>query len=384
MENVESYAAPMPANEAERVAALHRYRILDTDPESSFDELTELAAWVCRTPIALVSLIDESRQWFKSSVGITPPREVPREVSFCAHALLEPNIFVVSDAATDPRFARHPEVVGPPFVRFYAGVPLMTPDGYALGTLCVVDQRPRTITSEQKKALVTLGHQVTRELELRRHLVLLEEERARSESLLLQILPATVAKRLEAHPEEVIADDISAATVVFADIVGFTERVSRLPAGRVVELLDGWFRCIDALVIEHGLEKIKTIGDAYMAVSGVPEPRPDHVEAAAEFALDVFERVEVETEGIRLRVGLHCGPLVAGVIGSSKFSYDVWGDTVNLASRMESHGLPGHIQVSKAAYTALKHRYRFEPRGLTDIKGKGFISTYLLLGRRTP
>jgi guanylate cyclase len=223
--------------------------------------------------------------------------------------------------------------------------------------------------------------------ERERVLSALRVEQDRSERLLLNVLPATIARRLKEAPGA-IADAFDAVTVLFADIVGFTAFAQSQPPGEVVAVLNRLFSRFDELADEHGLEKIKTIGDAYLVVAGLPVPRPDHLAAIAEMALDMCDAVEcfrAETSiELAIRVGIDSGPVVAGVIGHRKFSYDVWGDTVNMASRMEAHGVPGCIQVTHHVKERLCDRYEFRERGPVEVKGKGPTTTYLLTGRRRP
>ena len=207
---------------------------------------------------------------------------------------------------------------------------------------------------------------------------------ASSERLLLNILPKSIADRLK-REEGPIAEAHEDVTVLFADVVDFTPFVERTEPARVVAVLDEIFSAFDRLAERHGLEKIKTIGDAYMVVAGLPVPRADHVEAMAEMALDMQTDLERLSEPLGLelaiRIGMDSGPVIAGVIGRHKFIYDLWGDTVNMASRMESSGLPGRIQVTAGTFDRLRDRYRFEDRGDIEVKGKGRLKAYVLVGR---
>jgi class 3 adenylate cyclase len=212
---------------------------------------------------------------------------------------------------------------------------------------------------------------------------LLAAEQELSESLLLSIFPRPIAERLKRSPD-VIAERSDEVSVLFADITGFTPAAERLPAEEVVVLLNDIFSAFDDLVAEHGLEKIKTIGDGYLVAAGIPTPRADHAEAAARLALAMREALAVlpAASDLSLRVGIDSGPVVAGVIGRTKFGYDLWGDTVNTASRMESHAPPGAIQVTERTYGRLAARFLFEKREGVVVKGKGEMTTYLLIGER--
>jgi class 3 adenylate cyclase len=212
----------------------------------------------------------------------------------------------------------------------------------------------------------------------------LDEERTRSTELLLNILPQQIVDRLAAG-EALIADRYEHVSVLMSDLVGFTGISSRLSPKVLVTELNGLFSAFDTLCAESGMEKIKTIGDAYMAVGGLPGTREDHIAAAADMALgmmDALGRINAATErGWRIRIGVHTGPAVAGVIGSWKFAYDVWGDTVNMASRLESSSLPDHIQISGPVALGLGDGFVVEARGTVELKGKGETETFFLRGR---
>ena len=213
-----------------------------------------------------------------------------------------------------------------------------------------------------------------------------DRARAEADSLLITILPEAIAERLKDRPGERIADNVTDASILFSDLVGFTELSQELGAARTVDLLDEIVTEFDRLAASHGVEKIKTIGDGYMAVCGVSREQPDHLPRLARMALRLPDLVELLSTkhgvDLKIRVGIAGGPVMAGVIGADKFSYDVWGETVNLASRLESHGLPGEIQVSETVMRALEGRFVFEPRGPVKVKGIGQLETWLLKKER--
>ncbi|MBX5490178.1 MAG: HAMP domain-containing protein [Chloroflexi bacterium] len=248
-----------------------------------------------------------------------------------------------------------------------------------------LDTQVRVSTRDELATLATSFNRMV--TAIREQQAIIEAKNRENEQLLLNILPAPVAERLK-DGEDPIADAFAEVTVLFADVVGFTPMAARTSPHELVALLDDLFSAFDAAAQRLGVEKIKTIGDAYMAVCGVPEPHSDHVRRIAELALELLRIVEQfgaeRGLDLRLRIGINSGPVVAGVIGRSKFIYDLWGDTVNIASRMESQGVPGAIQVTRPVYEALKHAYAFQPRGVVEVKGKGPLETWLLDPAGTP
>ncbi len=391
--------APLPADETERLEELRQYQILDTGSEGEYDDLVQLASHICGTPIALISLVDAQRQFLKSRVGLDVT-ETPRDVAFCAHAILKPELMVVPDAIEDARFADNPLVTSDPKIRFYAGAPLVTPAGHAMGTLCVIDRVPRKLNESQAQALQVLGKQVVTLLQLRRSkaeaeraveaqgklLERLRTEQERSERLLLSLFPKSIADRLKNEPPDWIAKEYDEVTILFTHVNDFWHIAGSRPPKEFIDLLNQVFTLFDRLADQHGVQKIKTMGDTYMAVCGVPEPRTDSAEAVAEMALSMQREIATigtgSGEPFSVRIGVHTGPAIAGVVGVKKLAYDLWGPAVNLASQMESSGVAGGIQVSQSTYEALKDKYIFELRGEFYVQGQGEVATYMLMGRR--
>ena len=391
----------IPANEPGRLVALTNYAILDTLPEAGFDEITELAAQICGCPAALVSFVDASRQWIKAKYGPLPAElsECPREISICTATICNNDILYVPDLIKDQRFNTSPLVTGDMHIRFYCGVPLITQDGYALGTLCVIAFEPRELTFEQQEALRRLARQTMVHLELRRQLLVRNEmlrelERARdlaiagkaeSDKLLLNILPSSIAAELKAN-DRVQPRFFDSATVILIDFTGFTRLVETMEPASVIDQLDQHFTVFDDIMAKHRLEKLKTIGDAYLAVGGVPEPNRSHAIDAALAALQVIDhlaRINRQREKLHLpawqaRIEINTGPVIAGVVGKHKFTYDIWGNTVNITQRVEAAGVPGRIGIAESTWQHIKTRFDTDARGAVEVKHQGSVNMYYL------
>lgn len=294
-----------------------------------------------------------------------------------------------NDARTDPSTCEFAESYLPSLdIYSMLDIPIRMA-GKTVGVLCHEHTGyPREWTLQEENFASYLGYMTSLAMEAsdrKKAQAALRIEQEKAERLLLNILPEAIAQRLK-QQEGSIADSFDEVSVLFADIVGFTQLSSRIEPTELVNLLNEIFSAFDHLAERHGLEKIKTIGDAYMVVSGLPMPRADHAEAIAEMALDMQQAAikfsKTNDIDINIRIGINSGPVVAGVIGIKKFIYDLWGDTVNVASRMESQGIPGCIQVTSFTYKLLYHKYHFEERGIIQVKGKGEMTTYLLNHRK--
>ncbi|MBR0958941.1 adenylate/guanylate cyclase domain-containing protein [Bradyrhizobium japonicum] len=374
-----------PTNESERLAALHALGIVDSAPEAAYDEITELAAQICGCPVSYISFIDDNRRWLKARYGL--PAEVtdaPRETAVCTTTICGTELLVIPDLKRDPRFENSPMVSLTPPRRFYCGMPLITDEGYALGTLCVMDFEPRQLSFEQTEALRMLSHQVLAQLELRRKLIenhqtirQLEQarleiaaERARAEELLRNVLPAPIADELT-QQGRVQPKYTRSATILFADIQGFTQLAERTEPASLIHLLDEYFSTLDEIGARYGLEKVKTMGDAYMAVAGVISPDRRHSIDVCLAALEMRTRLDhlrtqceaIGEHTLQLRIGIHTGPVISGVVGNRRMTFDIWGDAVNTAWFMEAFGVAGHINVSETVAGHVHGLFELHSRG---------------------
>lgn len=374
--------AKFTENEGKRINALHNLE-LTMEREEGFDHLVMLARDLFGCPISAISFVDTTDQKIKAEVGIGSRGPFPRVSSICSHSFATPgDVFVVNDLTADKRFARNPLVEGEPHWAFYAGAPLVTLDGFPVGTLCIIDRKPRSDLSQRDlQRLKLLAHQVMSELHLRKALQESLMLRDRMTKLLENAFPQTIARRLLREPQ---IHDMVECTVCFVDLVGFTAWTScQHDCSKVVLYLDALFGAFDLVTAETDVCKIKTIGDGYLFAAGVPEYVEDHacraVRTATRF-LQVIDGVNARfSASFRLRIGMASGKAVAGVVGTMRFAYDLWGETVNLASRVESNAQPGLVTMAPSTYDRLKGERGFEINPLphvTHIKGIGEMQLY--------
>ncbi|MEM8640356.1 MAG: adenylate/guanylate cyclase domain-containing protein [Cyanobacteria bacterium P01_G01_bin.54] len=333
--------------------------------------------------------------------GIAPQSDVPLAGTYSAQVVAHQQTRAYPDVSQVPELAQASVSQGLG-AQCYIGAPLWV-RGNIYGVLVFMDQTARSRPfSNREVELIELMAQslskviATQQAEEQRLAAeqALRLEKQKSEKLLFDVLPQQIARRLT-EANESIAEQFESTSILFADIVGFTQLSDqKMTPFALVQLLNEIFSQFDALAERLGLEKIKTIGDAYMVAGGLPSPKTDHLEAMAEMALAMqtavdalswahFPEQDAQDPVLKIRIGIHAGPVVAGVIGTKRFTYDLWGDTVNVASRMESSGLPGKIQVTEAVYHTLQACYSFEERGTVEIKGKGTMCTYWLGDRLT-
>ena len=390
----------LPSNEELRIQTLKSYEILDTAPEVSFDDITELAAEILGCPVSFIEFMDADRQWFKSKYGLPEEYiETPRDIAICNTVICQGNLLCVPDLSQDDRFRTNPLVKSAPNVRFYAGAPLITPNGQAIGTICSVDFEKKEISVNQQEALKKLSKQVMTQLELRRTLAEiknslfiqgkltkeLEVEKDNIKQIMSKILPVNIALELQ-EKKKVEPKYIDECSVLFTDFVGFTQLTENLSPKNLIDLLHQIFCKFDEICKQNNIEKVKTIGDSYMCVSGVLDKEKDHAirlcQAAKEM-LAFLNKTNLQRSKLRIptwemRIGIHTGPVICGVVGDDKFTFDIWGDTVNMASLMEQNSEQGKINISENTHFHIKKDLSSSKRGEVLTTKKGPLKMYFL------
>jgi adenylate cyclase len=390
----------IPANDAERVAALRSYKILDTDPEIEYDDITVVAATSTGCRYAYISFCDDKRFWLKSKYGYPATfTERPRELSLCPPTILQSDLLMIRDMSQHPRYAHLPSVVNPPGTRFYCAMPLINPEGFALGTLCVWDPEPKELGPEQQECIRRLAREVLAHLECRRRILTLVEEKIelqataaaaqvakeRTESLLHNMFPSSIASSVvagKAYGPQFYA----MATVMLLDFENFADLTRSAEPRMLVEQLDHYFSAFDKIVEEHGLQKIKTMGDTYLCVAGLPEVTRDHAIRACGAALAInstmdranAERRRLSLQEWRPRIVVHTGSMVAALIGEKRTTFDVWGAAPNVARSLIRECRTCEVTITAAVLGLIAKRYSVEDRGFADIDKVGPVKLYRL------
>lgn len=395
--------------EKARIAALHSHNILDTEGEDEYDRIVKVASYICGTPISLISLVDTDRQWFKSRVGLSI-NETSRDMSFCTHAIKEEGIMEINDASEDERFKDNPMVKGEPNIRFYAGTPLVTSDGYKLGTLCVIDRVPRTLTVEQKECLENLSRQVMDQMILRqqkRKLIELNstlikdletklEQQEKVLQLFVRFVPeAIVAKHLHSKDDNSFNDaEAKQMAIMFCDIRGYTSIVENLNPKQAVSILRSYYSILSDVISTYSGMVNQYVGDEIFASFGSPFTPENCEKHAVLCALEMLNQLKTLNEEcsaltpvpIKIGIGIHTGEVITGTLGSkSKIEYCITGDAVNTGKRIETltQDHPNTILISETVYEKVKDIVEVELWPAVTLKGKtNELKIYQVLGKK--
>ena len=359
---------PVPADEAGRLAALHELGVLDTPREVAYDELAELAAHLCDTPLAYICFVDETRQWMKAYVGFPPEMaSAPREIGVCQTTICQGDVVIVPDLAVDDRFRHLPPVTEPPYVRFYCGAPLLTPEGHAVGTICVMDLEPRELGYHQIEGIRRLARQVVTRFELVKARAELDE--TRRELAEVRDGGASGGARVEPRYHDSL-------TVGVIDWDGFAERAINTAPARLLDELDAHVSRVDTVIRERGLDKLKTFGGRYLFAGGLSGPGRRHLVDACLAALAL--RRASRSSGSPIRIALHSGPAISGVIGSWKPEHGVWGRAANVAVRLVESVREERIVVSESVFERVKPLFDGEPGGHLEVEDRGRLALFSL------
>jgi len=372
---------PIPENEEKRIKSLYSYQILDTYREETYDDISEMAAWLSGCPVAYIGLMDQKRQWLKSSYRLPNQYfDIPRELTFCAYTILENDAVVIENTLENERFKNHPSVTGEAHIRFYCGIPLINKDKFAIGTLCVLGFEPRTISDETIDLLKKISQLVMYQLELHKSLSILNElkkdqeiEKTKYNDLLLNILPESVADELKKN-KKVLPKYKESATLIFAKFNDKNDGAKE-PI-RMVEDLNLYVSAYDEINSRLDIEKIKTVGNVYMAACGVPDVDRAHIFKSCISALNLKHymtkinnhKKKIHMVSCELSIGIYSGPVITGVVGKSKFTYDLWGDSVNCAKRILESSENDEILVSEQIAFKAKEYFEFQEKGVGEVK----------------
>ncbi len=381
----------IPEDEEKRIESLYSYQILDTYREETYDDITEMVALISGCPAAYIGFMDKKRQWLKSSYRLPNQYfEIPRELTFCAHTILKNDTVIIENTLEDEIFKDHPSVTGEAHIRFYCGIPLINKENFALGTICIVGFEPHKISNETIVLLKKLSQLVMYQLELHKSLSNLNElkknqeiEKTKYNKLLLNILPESIAEELKKN-KKVLPKYKESATLLFAKFKHESD-VPKEPI-RIVEDLNLYVSAYDEINSRLKIEKIKTIGNVYMAACGVPDVDRAHILKSCISALSLkhyMTKVNKNNKKLRmasceLSIGIYSGPVITGVVGKSKFTYDLWGDSVNCAKRILESCEANEISVPEQIAFKAKDYFEFEERGMVELKHMPSIKMYYL------
>lgn len=407
---MEIYTLPFEKlkHEKARLATLYRYNTLDPEVENEYQNIVELASYICDTPISLVSLVDIDTQVFKAKKGLKI-NGTSRELSFCSHAIMQDSLMEVVDASEDERFKNNALVTGDPNIRFYAGAPLVANNGHKLGTLCVIDREPKTLSRTQKAHLETLSRQIVALMELKQQRKKLKEmnsdlitqlenrinEQGKALELFKRFVPAEViAKHLYSNEKESDDAELKTLTVLFCDIRGFTSIVEKLQPSQAVQILQNFYCIMSDIVNTYNGIVNQYVGDEVFATFGSPYSYPGYERNAVFCALEMIKQLEdlnricssFTCQPIKVGIGIHCGDVITGTLGSKdKIEYSVIGDTVNTGKRIESltQEHPNTVLISKQVYELVKDYVGVKEWPAMPVKGKAEpLKIYEVLGRK--
>ena len=363
--------AEMPLDEEKRIEDLKNLKLVEKniDKDKRFSSFPKLAATLTECDEAAINIIDDDTQYCKVSYGQSLAgnimhKEIPRQITICSHVLNNNSkTLMINDLSKDDR-TKELFIVNPDMPRFYAGSPIVTSKGYTLGTFCVSDKEPKTLENSKLDGLRMLADQF------------------------IDVYESTV---INYHNEEIINTDkekiigeyYSSATILFSDFVGFTKKTEQLQPGELIEILDSFFSGFDKIMDRFSIRKVKTIGDAYMAVGGIPDLNSDHAKRTVLAAKEMinfvkglnYQQQALGNEPWHIRIGVHTGPIIAGETTSQ---FDIWGDSVNIAARLESSGKEMEVHCSEETKAAIPDTFTFSERKDVQLKGKGTLNTFII------